>query len=74
MQAREGDAVAMHIVRRARTERARARRWGQRLAERATACEDRPAAAEAVRRALEQTERAAQEIEARLDALQRESA
>lgn len=72
MQAREVGTVSMHSDRDARTERARARRWAQRLAELTRASEDRPAAAEAACHALEWTERAAREFEARRRALERD--
>lgn len=71
MQAREAGTVSMHTDRDARTERARARRWAQRLADLARASEGQPAAAEAACRALEWTERAAREFEARRRALRR---
>ncbi len=56
----------------ARSERARARRWAQRLMDLARASDDRPAAAEAARRALEGTERAARTIDARRRAIEQE--
>ncbi len=64
--------VSRQTVQSTRTEAARARRWSQALAELACASEDRDAAAEAVRRALERTEHAAHELAARLRALGRE--
>jgi hypothetical protein len=55
-----------------RTDRARVRRWADQTADRARAAAtgpDRAAVAEQVRRALEATERAAGEVEARHAAL-----
>jgi hypothetical protein len=73
MQAREADAMPRHTVHDARSEQARARRWSQALTDLACTSEDRAMAAEAVRHALERTERAAHELEARRRALGRAS-
>lgn len=72
MQAREAGTVSLSTDREARSERARTRRWAQRLTDLARASEDHPAAAEAACRALAWTERAARELEARRRALERD--
>ncbi len=69
MQAREGGTLSTHTDRDARTERARTRRWAQRLADLARASAGQPAAADAAGSALEWTERAAREFDARTRAL-----